>query len=233
MQIKLRRIVLGSGLILVAIIAMIGIAQSGTPGGPIAELRNMVQDISNNLTSLIVNVNNIDKRVNVLEATSGGEAASFFDVFIKIGDIKGEATDEKHKDWIDVESFSWGMTNSGTTHVGGGAGAGKVEVHDFSFVKKIDKSSPVLFLHCANGKHIPDTTIDICRAGGDKQCYMKYELKDAIVSSCNVAGNTNSGNDKPIESLSLNFAKIKWTYTPSPQETPISGGWDVAKNEEI
>ena len=33
------------------------------------------------------------------------------DIFAKIGDIKGESLDSKHKDEIEVLSFSWGLTN--------------------------------------------------------------------------------------------------------------------------
>ena len=47
------------------------------------------------------------------------------DMFIKIGDIKGESRDAKHKDEIDVLSWSWGMSQSGSMHVGGGGGAGR------------------------------------------------------------------------------------------------------------
>lgn len=48
------------------------------------------------------------------------------DMFIKIDGIKGESTDDKHKDEIDVLSWSWGMSQSGTVHTTGGSGAGKV-----------------------------------------------------------------------------------------------------------
>ena len=34
------------------------------------------------------------------------------DIFAKIGDIKGESLDAKHKDEIEVLSFSWGVTNT-------------------------------------------------------------------------------------------------------------------------
>ena len=76
------------------------------------------------------------------------------DMFLKLSAIKGESKDVKHKDEIDVLSWSWGMSQSGTAHMGGGAGAGKVAVQDLNFTHYIDKSSPTLMLHCCNGKHI-------------------------------------------------------------------------------
>ena len=73
------------------------------------------------------------------------------DMFIKIDGIKGESKDKKHKDEIDVLAWSWGMSQSGTFHTGGGGGAGKVNVQDLSFTKWVDKASAALMLCCCNG----------------------------------------------------------------------------------
>ena len=47
------------------------------------------------------------------------------DVFLKLDGIKGESTDDRHKDEIVIESWSLGATNTGSHSVGGGGGAGK------------------------------------------------------------------------------------------------------------
>ena len=70
------------------------------------------------------------------------------DYFLKIAAVDGESADAKHKGEIDVESFSWGETASAGTTPGNGAGAGKVQAQSFVFVKKVDKSSPVLMIGC-------------------------------------------------------------------------------------
>src|SRR5438552_730230 len=88
------------------------------------------------------------------------------DMFIKIDGVKGESKDSKQKDDIDVLAWSWGLSNSGSAHVGGGAGTGKVNVQDLSFTKYIDKSSPDLMLHCCTGKHISKAEL-FCRKAGD------------------------------------------------------------------
>src|ERR1041384_8656459 len=87
------------------------------------------------------------------------------DMFIKIGELKGESRDKVHKDEIDVLAWSWGVSNSGSAHVGGGAGAGKCNVQDVSFTKYIDKSSPDLMLACCNGKHFDKATLIVRKAG--------------------------------------------------------------------
>jgi len=75
------------------------------------------------------------------------------DMFLNLDGVKGESQDKVHTKEIDVLAWSWGMANSGTAHVGGGAGSGKVSVQDLSFTKYVDSSSPNLMLNCCNGKH--------------------------------------------------------------------------------
>src|SRR5436309_614292 len=63
------------------------------------------------------------------------------DYFLKIDGIEGESQDSKHKNEIDLESFSWGETQSGTHGAGGGGGAGKVSMQDFHFVMRVHTST--------------------------------------------------------------------------------------------
>src|SRR5256885_3864946 len=96
------------------------------------------------------------------------------DYFLKVDGIEGESTDSKHKGEIDVQSFSWGETQSGTFAAGGGGGAGKVAMQDFHFVMGVNKSSPKLMLACANGQHIKQAVLTCRKAGTDQQEYMKW-----------------------------------------------------------
>ena len=75
------------------------------------------------------------------------------DYFLQITGVPGESTDAKHKDWIDVESWSWGETNSGSAHAGGGAGAGRVSINDFFFTTHVSKASPRLFLKATSPRN--------------------------------------------------------------------------------
>lgn len=106
------------------------------------------------------------------------------DMFLKLGDIEGESKDSKHEKWIDVLSWSWGMTQSGTTHMGGGSGGGKVDVQDLGIVKYVDHATAALHRHCSTGKHIDTATFKIRKAGGDTPVeYVVIELKVIIVTS--------------------------------------------------
>ena len=112
------------------------------------------------------------------------------DIFAKIGDIKGESTDAKHKDEIEVLSFSWGVTNSAGIAVGGGAAAGKATFQDLTIVHHIDKASPALLRACATGKHLKEATITHRKAGKEQQEYFIVKMNDVIVTGVSQGGIT-------------------------------------------
>lgn len=136
------------------------------------------------------------------------------DMFISVGDIKGESVDKKHAGKIDVLAWSWGMSNSGTTHQGGGGGAGKCNVQDISFTKYVDASSHALLLACSNGAHYPTANLIVRKAGGKGVPieYIKIEMTEVLVTSVSTGG--SGGEDRLTENVSLNFAKVKFEYTP-------------------
>ena len=130
------------------------------------------------------------------------------DIFAKIGDIKGESLDSKHKDEIEVLSYSWGVSNAGSMAHGSGGGEGKATFHDLSFVHKIDKSTPVLLQACATGTHIKEATITHRKAGKEQHEYLIVKLNDVIIT-----GVTHGGSgDGHSENVSLSFAKVDFSY---------------------
>ncbi len=154
------------------------------------------------------------------------------DMFLKINGIKGESVDDAHKDEIDVLAWSWGMSQSGTTHMGGGGGGGKVAVQDMSLTKYIDKATPNLMLFCCNGKHVPEMLLTVRKAGENALEYVKITMKDGIISSVSTGG--SGGEDRLTENVTLNFASVKVEYTPQKPDgtgdAAIEMGWDIAKN---
>src|SRR3954464_1271626 len=105
------------------------------------------------------------------------------DYFLKIDGIAGDSVDAEHKGEIEVEAFSWGESQSGTVAHGGGGGAGKVAMQNFSFRMRSSVASPKLFLACATGTHIKEATLTGRRAGERSQQFLKYRLSDVLVSS--------------------------------------------------
>ena len=106
------------------------------------------------------------------------------DMFMKIKTITGESVDKKHKDEIDVLAWSWGMSQSGTTHMGGGGGAGKVNVQDLSFTKYVDGASNALILGCCTGEHYDEAVLTVRKAGKEPLEYIKITMKEIGRASC-------------------------------------------------
>jgi type VI secretion system secreted protein Hcp len=112
------------------------------------------------------------------------------DMFINIDGIKGEATDSKHKGEIDILSWSWGASNSGTMQSPGtGGGAGKANFNDLSFTKFLDLASPMLLKACSTGEHIKKSVLVVRKAGGkDPLDYLIITLEDCLISSVSTGG---------------------------------------------
>lgn len=160
------------------------------------------------------------------------------DMFIKFtgGDvpIKGEAQDSTHKEEVDVLAWSWGMSNSGTTHMGGGGGSGKVNVQDLSFTKYVDFASTSLMLACCNGAHIGEAMLVVRKAGTNPVEYIKIKMTDVIVTSVSTGG--SGGEDRLTENVTLNFATVGVDYQGQAKDgkadskLKASMTWKIAEN---
>lgn len=158
------------------------------------------------------------------------------DYFLKIDKIPGESKDAKHKDEIELESFSWGATQTGTFGGGGGGGAGKVSMQDFHFMMRVNKASPKLVLACATGEHIKNAILTARKAGKDQQDFLKYTFSDILVSSYQTGG-ASAGSEIPTESISLNYSKMEVEYKEqNPDGTlgaPVKAGYDLKANKAV
>jgi type VI secretion system secreted protein Hcp len=144
------------------------------------------------------------------------------DYFLKVQGVEGESGDAKHKNEIQLESWSFGATQGGTMAFGGGGGAGKVAMQDFHFVMKTQKASPKLFLACANGEHIKNAVLTCRKAGKEQQEFLKYTFSDLLISSFQTGG-TGSGDVLPMDQVSFNFAKIESEYKEQKLDGTLAG----------
>jgi len=154
------------------------------------------------------------------------------DIFAKIGDIKGESLDDKHKDEIEILSWSWGVTNAGAMSGGSGGGAGRADFQDLSFTHSIDKASPLLLKACATGVHIKEARITHRKAGKGQQEFLIFKLNDVIVTSVK---QSDSESGQP-ENVSLTFAKVDLEYKPQKPDGSLDAGvhfkYDIKANKE-
>lgn len=155
------------------------------------------------------------------------------DIFAKIGDIKGESLDDKHKDEVEVLSWSWGVARPAPAAQGGGSATGKASFNDFVFTHRIDRASPALLKSCATGEHIKDATITVRKAAGKgKVDYLIVRMNDVVVT-----GVMNGGtDDSNAEHINLSFAKVDFEYRPQKADGTLDAGinfkYDI-KNSKV
>jgi len=149
------------------------------------------------------------------------------DYFLKIEGVPGESQDDKHKDEIQLESWSFSASQEGTGAYGGGGGAGKVKMDDMHFTKIVDKATPKLMLACATGEHITKATLVCRKAGKEQQEYLKITLTDCLVSHISSA---SSGGVLPQDQFSLNFSKIEFDYKQQNKDGTLGGSVKTSYN---
>jgi type VI secretion system secreted protein Hcp len=130
---------------------------------------------------------------------------------------------------IEIQSFSWGVSNTSSGAAGGGGGAGKASFTDLSFQSALSKAAPNLMLACATGRHFPLATLTCRKAGGKGIEFLKIKLSDILVSSYQSGGST--GADLPEDSFSLNFTKIDFLYTVERTGETIETAFDLRENK--
>lgn len=160
-----------------------------------------------------------------------------FDAFMKISTITGESTDDMHKDWIELLSFSWGVQQpSSVVSSAGSLAAQRADFKDFSITKVLDKATPKLAVACASGEHFNEVKIEICRAGGDKVKYMEYKLTDVLTTSVRKGGHT-AQETLPIEEVTFSYGQIEMNYTQTNKATgkgegQVAAKWDLKANKK-
>jgi len=156
------------------------------------------------------------------------------DIFAKLGDIKGESLDDKHKDEIELLSWSWGVTNAKAPLTGSGGGKGKATFHDLSFTHKIDKASPLLLKGCATGQHLKEATITRRKAGKGQQEYLVIKMNDVVITS---VAEEDDGGSGQVEAVTLAFAKVDLEYRPQKPDGSLDAGihfkYDIKANKEF
>lgn len=155
-----------------------------------------------------------------------------FDAYLKLEGLEGESERDGHKGEIEIFSFSFGASNSGSIQGGTtGAGVGKGHVSSFSLIKTTDTCSPVIFQNCMQGKHWPTAVVTLNKSGGDASLpFLKFEFKEIYCSSVQWSGGSG-GDDRPMESVSLDFGAVKITYKQQDEKGAAAkvptGSWNV------
>ena len=156
-------------------------------------------------------------------------------IFLKIGNIKGESTDDKHKDEIEVFSWSWGVTNAATVGPGSGSAAGRPTFNDLNFTHRYDKAAPLLWRACAVGEHIREATLVGTKQGKAALDYLIVKMSDVMVTSASASD--SAGGGEAMEAVGVKFAKVDVEYKPQKADGSFDASvrfkYDIRSNKEF
>jgi len=158
------------------------------------------------------------------------------DFFLKIDGIEGESTQKGHEKEIEIQSWSFGVSNTGSFAGNMGGGSGKASFQDIHVSVPISKASPKLWLACATGEHIKSAILTARKAGKTQQKYLIIKMADLLVSSYHNGGTEGSGV-MPMDQIALNFTKFEIGYAPQKidgsLEAYINVGYDLKKGTKV
>jgi type VI secretion system secreted protein Hcp len=156
-------------------------------------------------------------------------------IFLKVGNIKGESTDEKHKEQIEVFNWSWGVTNAATVSPGSGSAAGRPTFNDLNFTHRYDKAAPLLWRACAVGEHFTEATLVGTKQGKGEEDYLIVKMSDVVVTSASASD--SSGGGEAMEQVSVKFAKVDVEYKPQKADGSFDASvrfkYDIKANKEF
>lgn len=141
---------------------------------------------------------------------------------MKFGSIPGDVTTDGYKDWIELNSFQYGVGRSVSSGAGGNTRESSApNISEIVVTKHFDKASAKLYQDSVAGTF--DTKVEIKMNTTTKnktETFLAFELTDCGVSSYSLS----SGGENPMESLSLNFLKVMVTPTPLDKSGQIKKG---------
>ena len=141
--------------------------------------------------------------------------------YLYVDGVDGPSTSKTG--FIDVLSFSWGVTQTSTYGSGASgkeAKAGRADFSNLTIMKVLDKTTPLLCDHCASGNILPKVYILYDKPVGDKQAdYFRVYLKDALITSVQLSGS----NENPTESVSFAFQAAEIGYKAENDDGTLAG----------
>ena len=156
-------------------------------------------------------------------------------IFLKLDNIEGESQAKGFEKQLEIMTFSHNVAMPVTNDVSNNERtSGRAHVGEMSLTKFVDLATPKLIEYCCSGKMIKEAVLTLCRNDNGKMLpFIIYTLTNVVISHLSVSGGSGG---KPVETMSLNFTKIKWEITAqksdSQKEGNVSSVWDMATNKK-
>lgn len=151
-------------------------------------------------------------------------------IYFQMDGIQGDATQEEHRQWMDIISMNWNVARNVNTMTGAAANreASEPAISEVTLTKSSDSSTTKLFQEACTGRSGKEATIHLVTTGNPGETYIEYKLHNALVASYTVG----SSGDRPTESITLNFTKMDVKYTPFDEnnnaKSPMIASYDLS-----
>jgi len=145
--------------------------------------------------------------------------------------IDGESTDTKHKNQIEVLSWSheFSQSISPTRSSAGGGTVERARHTDLSFTKYTDTATADLLKNCWRGQHFDKMTLSCYRDGGSSPVeYLNVVMEHVVISRVKIGGGSG---DIPVENISLSYGKVTYKYDPQDEKKGTAGGAKPASHD--
>jgi type VI protein secretion system component Hcp len=153
-----------------------------------------------------------------------GVAPAAQSFFLQANGLEGEATERGFERAIEVQEFSWGVSNA--------SGKSSPSFQDFAVTKYVDRASPLLLESVARGQTIPTAKLTAVKGGEPPARWLRFCFTGVRVTSVSSAGSRD--DDRLRENVTFSYSTIVEAYQRQLPDGSLAqtvfGGWDLVKN---
>jgi type VI secretion system secreted protein Hcp len=155
-------------------------------------------------------------------------------IYMKFGEIKGDATQQGFGGWINLHHFEWGLDRKFAGDQVGRAfnreGA-QAQIRTCTVSKEADSSSGMILQTATTVFKGQPIEIHFVRTGNPGETYLKFKLTDALIKELDVSS-SGGNNERPIETIVIDFTEVeiqtKTLNETNDGEEPMTITYDAA-----
>jgi type VI secretion system secreted protein Hcp len=133
-------------------------------------------------------------------------------IYMKVPGADGSVTASGYEKWIELDSMDFGVNRTVSMNTGNMANraAGLPSFSEVSVSKATDDSTYGLLNDAVLGKEGKEIELAVVEPGDKPEEYVKYLLKDAIISSYHMSAGPEG---EPVESITISYSFVEVAFT--------------------